>query len=99
MTILSRFVRFFHLKIINLDQNKPKFANSKKRKKTRLKEVQQWLFILNCKKNIQNPRLYNSIIKYKDNLGIVYTTFSSNHTLFLLLNLHKLLQLCSIDRL
>ena len=41
MTILPRFVRFFHLKIINLDQNKPKFANSKKRKKTRLKEVQQ----------------------------------------------------------
>ena len=99
MTILSRFVRFFHLKIINLDQNKPKFANSKKEKKTRLKEVQQWLFVLNCEKNIQNPRLYNSIIKYKDNLGIVYTTFSSNHTLFLLLNLHKLLQLCSIDRL
>jgi hypothetical protein len=41
MTILFQFVRYFQQKTINLDQNKSKFVNSKKKKKTQLKEVQQ----------------------------------------------------------
>ena len=50
MTILPPFVTFFWPKNIKLDQNKPKFVNSKKRKKTESKEVYKELLQLNCKK-------------------------------------------------
>ena len=38
MTILPSFVTFFHQKIVNLDQNKPKFAYSKNREKPNKKK-------------------------------------------------------------
>ena len=44
MTILTPFVTFFWPKNIKLDQNKPKFVNSKKRKKNRVERSLQIAF-------------------------------------------------------